>query len=203
MHLLNPRHLKCFPYLADVKKATGGGDVPVSGSSGEATSSAQLIYTLQAFEWRIFDQTKPLEILGVRVLPLPVEHGVIFSTPPRPYFCLGFVFDRKIAYLSDVSRIPDDVWSLLEQECQLPDQSSYRDESRAPRQSAEGANGQQIAPNGSSLPRLKALVVDCLRIETFTSHFGLGEAVGTARRLGAERTYLVSVVHHESFFQFG
>lgn len=42
--------------------------------------------------------------------------------------------------------------------------------------------------------RLDALVVDCLRIEEFTSHFGVGQAVQTARRLGARRNYLVRLV---------
>lgn len=40
-------------------------------------------------------------------------------------------------------------------------------------------------------PKIQALVIDCLRIDAHMSHFGLGQAVATARRMGAEKTYLV------------
>lgn len=116
--------------------------------------------TRQAFEWRIFDQHKPLDILGVNVVPLPVHHGKVFSNGGQPYYCMGFLFDRKIAYLSDLSGVPDDVWNTLERECPVH------------------TNGSPVHSNGTShrtAPRmsLEALVIDCLRIETFTSHFGL------------------------------
>lgn len=38
-------------------------------------------------------------------------------------------------------------------------------------------------------------VVDCLRPMKHTSHFGLGEAVSTARRIGAVRSYCVGFGH--------
>ena len=38
-------------------------------------------------------------------------------------------------------------------------------------------------------------VIDCLRPEKHTSHFGLREAVSTARRIGAVRSYCVGFGH--------
>ncbi|KAK4046099.1 hypothetical protein OIV83_006352 [Microbotryomycetes sp. JL201] len=154
---------KCFPYLTDSMKATGGGDVP-------------------AFEWRIFDGNQPFDILGVHVVPLPVHHGKIFSRNGEPYYCMGYLFDRQIAYLSDVSLIPEDVWDVLAQELELPTGNSV-----------VATNGLRSNGAVSRTKRpLPMLVVDCLRIETFTSHFGFGEAVAAARRMGAQRTYMAS-----------
>lgn len=110
----------------------------------------------QAFEWRIFDQSEPLDILGVRVLPLPVHHGKFFSTPPKPYYCLGFLFDRKLCYLSDVSEVPEEVWSLLEKECSLPG-------SEKPQEVVEGLTNGVNGLTVSEKSVIQALVVDCLR----------------------------------------
>ncbi|WVZ59917.1 hypothetical protein U9M48_010001 [Paspalum notatum var. saurae] len=55
------------------------------------------------FDWRIIegDVDKPFVASELEFLPLPVMHG-------EDYVCLGFLFGRKVrvAYLSDVSRIP-------------------------------------------------------------------------------------------------
>ncbi|KAK4046664.1 hypothetical protein OIO90_006476 [Microbotryomycetes sp. JL221] len=172
---------KCFPYLTDSMKATGGGDVP-------------------AFEWRIFDQSKPMTILGIDVVPLPVHHGKIFSEPGQPpYICLGYLFDRQIVYLSDVSLIPENVWDVLRRECLLPEDDRGSNEESIRRSlnnlTVNGAKNGIDTHNGSSGSQVKRrvpiLVIDCLRIETFTSHFGFGEAVAAARRLGAARTYML------------
>ncbi|KAG6891392.1 hypothetical protein C0992_007615 [Termitomyces sp. T32_za158] len=47
-------------------------------------------------------------------------------------------------------------------------------------------------PNGRALP---VLVLDCLRLRPHTSHFGLEDAVDTARRVAATRTYLIGFGH--------
>jgi phosphoribosyl 1,2-cyclic phosphate phosphodiesterase len=47
----------------------------------------------------------PFEALGQRVVPIPLVH--------HRFDVLGFRFDR-VAYCTDVSRIPDASWSLLE-----------------------------------------------------------------------------------------
>ncbi|BGP43963.1 hypothetical protein JCM10450v2_008177 [Rhodotorula kratochvilovae] len=138
---------RAFPYLTNLGKATGGGDVP-------------------ALTWHIFDENEPFELFGVKITPLPVHHGKFFTTPPSPYTCLGFLFSTSIAYLSDVSYIPPAVWTTIER-------------------TLGGAT-------------LDALIVDCLRIEPFTSHYGVGQAVQTARRLGARRNYLIGFGHRTS-----
>ncbi|KAM0792026.1 hypothetical protein ACM66B_006253 [Microbotryomycetes sp. NB124-2] len=166
---------KSFPYLTDSMKATGGGDVP-------------------AFEWRIFDRNESFEILGVHVVPLPVHHGKIFSQNGEPYFCLGYLFNRQIAYLSDVSLIPEDVWNVLDRELALPILNGHG--KVATNGSANELNG--INSTDRIRLRLPMLVIDCLRIETFTSHFGFGEAVAAARRMGAQRTYMVGFGHYVS-----
>jgi phosphoribosyl 1,2-cyclic phosphodiesterase len=43
--------------------------------------------------------------------------------------------------------------------------------------------------------QLSVAVIDCLRPEKHTSHFGLKEAVSTARRIGAMRSYCVGFGH--------
>lgn len=59
------------------------------------------------------------------------------------------------------------------------------------------------APNGRPLP---VLILDCLRLRPHTSHFGLKDAVDTARRIGATRTYLIGFGHevaHDDLVMLG
>ncbi|GAA6057190.1 hypothetical protein JCM3770_004369 [Rhodotorula araucariae] len=138
---------RAFPYLTNLGKATGGGDVP-------------------ALTWHIIDENEPFELFGVKITPLSVHHGKFFTTPPAPYTCLGFLFDTSLAYLSDVSYIPPAIWTTIER-------------------TLAGET-------------LDALVVDCLRIEPFTSHYGVGQALQTARRMRARRNYLIGFGHRTS-----
>jgi len=48
---------------------------------------------------------QPFEVLGQRVVPIPLIHG--------RFKVLGFRFD-DVAYCTDVSKIPDDSWPMLE-----------------------------------------------------------------------------------------
>lgn len=123
-----------------------------------------------------------------------VHHGQFFSTPPRPYFCLGFLFDNSIAYLSDVSFVPESIFALIERKCTLPLRSTLgTSATSADTGTTTLVNGvQAVSVGGQERPRLKALVIDCLRLENHTSHFGLAQAVATARRLGVAKSYLVS-----------
>jgi phosphoribosyl 1,2-cyclic phosphodiesterase len=82
-----------FPYLVDQNRATGGGFV----------SSLQF-HTMEA--------EKVLSFRGMDVLPLEVEHGV--HSDGRAYMCLAFLIDNgRVAYFSDVSRIPEPVMNQL------------------------------------------------------------------------------------------
>ncbi|CAG8443011.1 3488_t:CDS:2 [Scutellospora calospora] len=76
-----------FPYLVDTKQATGGGELP-------------------SFRWNIINSKSPFTVEGLEFTPLPVHHGVHFSTN-EPYLYIGFRFDN-ICYISDCSFIPED-----------------------------------------------------------------------------------------------
>ncbi|SGZ07104.1 BQ5605_C031g10992 [Microbotryum silenes-dioicae] len=163
---------RCFPYLADRSKATGGGDVP-------------------AFEWHIITPLVPLHLFGIEILPLPVHHGKIFSDPPRPYLSLGFMFDREIVYISDVSYIPEETWQVLEGRSTIQN-------SDAPLGKKEKGLASESLSLPSQTPRPSLLILDTLRSTTFTSHFGIGESISTIRRLNPLRTYLTGFAHGTS-----
>ncbi|KAL1366594.1 putative hydrolase C777.06c isoform X2 [Arachis ipaensis] len=75
-----------FPYLVNKKLKEG-----------------QEIRRVAQFSWNIIaeDCNQPFFASGLKLTPLPVMHG-------EDYICLGFLFGdkSKVAYLSDVSRIP-------------------------------------------------------------------------------------------------
>eukprot|EP01012_Entosiphon_sulcatum_P060110 TRINITY_DN8489_c0_g1_i1.p1 TRINITY_DN8489_c0_g1~~TRINITY_DN8489_c0_g1_i1.p1 ORF type:complete len:301 (-),score=35.40 TRINITY_DN8489_c0_g1_i1:15-878(-) len=56
---------------------------------------------VSSIQWNVVPLDKPFDVLGLRVTPLPVEHG-------PGYTCLGMAFGRapQVLYLSDVSDIP-------------------------------------------------------------------------------------------------
>jgi hypothetical protein len=101
------------------------------------------------------------------------------STSPHqtiyPNICFGFKIQNLVIYLSDVSHIPDDAWTLFEQPV---------------------ANGDE--PHKPHA----VLVLDCLRLDKHTSHYGLKDAVDVARRMGARRTYLTGFGHEVSHDEY-
>jgi phosphoribosyl 1,2-cyclic phosphodiesterase len=90
----------------------------------------------------------------------------------HPLLCLGFKIQEQIAYISDVSHIPDHVWDVL-------------------RSNRRGAYGP-----------LPALILDCLRLRPHPSHLGIVDSIRIARRIGATKTYLTGFSHdvaHEEY----
>ncbi|KAI8099958.1 metallo-beta-lactamase family protein [Halteromyces radiatus] len=81
-----------FPYLVSPTLATGGGDIA-------------------KFKYHIFDPTKSFEVHGLTFDPLPVHHGIYFTTR-TPYICHGFRFD-DIVYLSDTNYIPPETMAAI------------------------------------------------------------------------------------------
>ncbi|GAA6059941.1 hypothetical protein JCM10212_003081 [Sporobolomyces blumeae] len=133
------------------------------------------------FAWHILDTDRIWEICGVEIVPLPVHHGLYFNKDPvAPLICLGFLFDASLLYMSDVSYIPEDIWDLLSEHLDLPSP-------------AGGYGGSRTA-----LPRLQGLVIDTAGLRMGLSHFGLPQAIATARRLGAIRTYFTNIPHMHS-----
>lgn len=57
------------------------------------------------------------------------------------------------------------------------------------------ANAWPIITPSSPNAQTPVLVLDCLHLRTHTSHFGLEQAVETARRIGAQRTFLLGFGH--------
>jgi phosphoribosyl 1,2-cyclic phosphodiesterase len=116
---------RSFPYLVAKEYASGGGDVP-------------------EFKWHIINDQVPFEIenTGIEVTPFTVQHGRLFSTDPphayistpdntlpstpivsgassparvvHPYLWFGFKIQDTIVYISDVSYIPEEAWTVLE-----------------------------------------------------------------------------------------
>ncbi|KXN81123.1 hypothetical protein AN958_06077 [Leucoagaricus sp. SymC.cos] len=151
---------RSFPYLVSKEFASGGGDVP-------------------DFKYHIINDRESFEIqgTGIEITPFAVHHGRIFSKQKvgviHPLLCLGFKIQEQLAYISDVSHIPDHVWELL--------RSNRR---------------------GTSSGPLPALILDCLRLRPHPSHLGIADSIKIARRVGAIKTYLTGFSHdvaHEEY----
>lgn len=102
--------------------------------------------------WKPEIELFPIEskqtIDGVPVEPLPVKHGNIGI--------YGYRIGR-LAYISDVSHIPDDTLGLLD--------------------------------------NLEVLVLDALRDKNHPTHFTIEQAIDTARKIDADRTYFTHMTH--------
>ncbi|RXK41405.1 hypothetical protein M231_01310 [Tremella mesenterica] len=84
-----------YPYLVDATKASGGGDIP-------------------SLIWIIIEEESEFDIFGIHIHTFPVHHGIYFHEGATdPLICLGFIFDHLIAYIADVSHIPDKSWDIL------------------------------------------------------------------------------------------
>lgn len=137
----------------------------------------------------IFDENKPFDCHGVTVTPLPVYHGIYF-TKKEPYYSLGFIFNRSIAYISDVSYIPESTWDLLLHGHHSGKKGHTKKEthhtSKKPQEVIEDAKETLTNGKADDQPATKqhsskearshrippVLVIDCLRVYPHTSHFG-------------------------------
>jgi len=122
---------------------------------------------------RIFSQVLPLVVTPTATLPsTPTENKAEEERVIRPLLCLGFKIQEQLAYISDVSHVPDHVWGIL-----------------------RSNRGGVFAP-------LPALVLDCLRLGSHQSHLGIAESIRVARQIGATKTYLTGFSHdvaHEEY----
>lgn len=182
-----------FPYMMNKKVSEGfGPNQALAAPCVGAQLSADLFLltppfskassgsgAVPRFNWQIFDETDSLLLCGIRLTPLPMHHGKYFSTTTStPLIALGFLINSTLLYVSDVSYIPESTWSRLAAELALPN-----------------PDGTFPPPSYPPLPHLAALVVDCTGLRLGRSHFGLPQAVGTARRLGVKRVYLTDLPH--------
>ena len=104
-----------------------------------------------------------------------------------PYKCFAFIVNNALLYMSDVSNIPDAAWQTI---------------SNPPKRPVFAAD-----PVFADLqPTYQVLVIDVLRPEPFRSHFGLDQAIQTARRLGTPKNYMIGFGHdlnHEDWVKIG
>ncbi|KAM0752994.1 hypothetical protein T439DRAFT_286230 [Meredithblackwellia eburnea MCA 4105] len=162
-----------FRYMTDKKAASGGGALP-------------------SFKWKIMPNNDTWWVEGVKITPLPVHHGIYFTSPPSPLISLGFLINSSVLYLSDVSFIPPETWDIIAKEVELPHPSTSK-------------FGTSMARCLVPLPRLQALIIDCTGLRLSKSHYGLPQALEFAHRLGARKTYLTDMPHktsHECWLHF-
>ena len=122
-------------------------------------------------KWHVFVHDKPFDVCGIQVTPLPVHHGAYFTDPPKPYYCNGFLFDRSIVYLGDVSYVPESIYESI---AALPDLDSL-----------SLVNGHQ------EKKQLPILIIDALKIIPHSSHYGIGQTMSSICRLNPQRTYIL------------
>ncbi|CAL1696278.1 unnamed protein product [Somion occarium] len=213
---------RAFPYLVAKEYASGGGDVPEfkwhiieDRVPFEIEDTGVFIKPFSVHHGRIFSTAPPVEFMpspwsgsptsttastpnppGSPVHPgchTPLQPGALAPTtdltkPIQPYLCFGFVIQESVVYISDVSRIPEDVWNFL-----LPNTPTI----------THGTNGTN-GLNGVNGPPV--LVLDCLCLETHSSHLGFRDSVAYARRFDSQRTYLTGFGHevsHEEYVILG
>jgi hypothetical protein len=103
----------------------------------------------------------------------------------QPYFCLGFLFNRTLAYISDVSFIPDSTWKLLEgqqaeegqpqveaKESSKPAEEVNRDAKEAAANWSANSLSEAVSTGLKLASPSPVLIIDCLRVYPHTSHFG-------------------------------
>lgn len=119
-----------FPYLVSKEFASGGGDVPefkwhiISDKLPfEIGDTGIRVTPFLVHHGRIFSAapasphtsaTGPSSPNGKVVANHTNGAGNKDREPVQPYLCFGFKIEEEIAYISDVSFIPEDVWPLLE-----------------------------------------------------------------------------------------
>ncbi|KAH8120514.1 beta-lactamase-like protein [Phellopilus nigrolimitatus] len=176
---------RSFPYLIAREFATGGGDVPEfkwhiieDKVPFKVGNTGVTITPFAVHHGRVFSQcpseglptpvytSPPTPVSGRSSPQLPTIPSLSRIHSNDPYLCMGFKFEEALVYISDVSHIPEDVWSLL------------------------------LAPKvfGKKTHVAPVFVLDCLRIMPHTSHFGLKQAIDAVRRMGARRNYLYAEI---------
>lgn len=143
---------------------------------------------------------------------------------PEPLICLGYVFDKSLVYMGDVSSIPDRAWSFLKslRPNKTVKQVNGEQAAETARTSLEASVTKTVAeldldsgvhasrransdgtPSGifTQSPNPLILVIDSLwPLRTHSSHFNFPQALDTALRLGANMSYLTGFSHPTTHF---
>ncbi|KAI0932604.1 hypothetical protein AcW1_000320 [Taiwanofungus camphoratus] len=174
---------RAFPYLVSKEFASGGGDVP-------------------EFKWHIIEDRVPFEIgdTGIQITPFAVHHGRIFSIPPPLDSAIGpcqsFTATKNMATLSTPGTprtvVPSkQIHPYLCFGFVIQDAVVYiSDVSHIPE------DVWALLQSTWKVPPV--LVLDCLRVQKHTSHLSVSESLEVARRMDAQRTYLLGFSHEMS-----
>jgi len=106
-----------------------------------------------------------------------------------PYKCMGFIINSTLLYMADVSNIPEEEWKII-----------LHPTTETAKETGAAANG-SVRENQFSM-----LVLDVLKPQEHTSHFGIKKAVDAARKINATRTYMLGFTHdlnHEEWVAVG
>ncbi|KAF9015471.1 beta-lactamase-like protein [Cyathus striatus] len=193
---------RSFPYLVSKEYASGGGDASTfylwsfevpefkwhlfdDRVPFEIQDTGIDIMPFAVHHGRVFSAAPPAGCVSTpdtTLPPTPVKKTITLQGSVdvvmkiHPYLSYGFKIRDQVAYISDVSHIPEEVWAVLERR------------------------------SSSDSRRLPMVVLDCLRLRAHTSHVGLGESIEMARRMNGSRTYLTGFGHevsHEEYITIG
>lgn len=121
---------RAFPYLVSKEFASGGGDVPEfkwhiieDKVPFEIKDTGVWITPFLVQHGRLFT-SPPMFAAPSPCTTQPTTPVISGRSSPRvgetllpkvhPFWCFGFVIQNAIVYMSDVSRIPQDAWELIE-----------------------------------------------------------------------------------------
>jgi len=195
---------RTFPYLVDKGMATGGGDTP-------------------DFLWHIINEFEPVQIKGVKVVPLPLHHGRYFE-PQQTTLSLASPMATRpdtpnAGYTSaqsgsstPASLRPDGAGlgaTLLPLPNPLPKALFGTPKATSVPYPSLGfhlphflyfSDVSEIPPQTlqyvaglTDAEKPEVLIVDCLRPKPYMSHFGLGQAVQATKQLSPMRSYLIGM----------
>ncbi|EJU05287.1 hypothetical protein DACRYDRAFT_19840 [Dacryopinax primogenitus] len=185
---------RTFPYLVNKGMATGGGSVP-------------------EFQWNIISEFVEFDVQGVNITPLPVHHGRYFSPVIENPFPMTPPLSPPLSRSSSTQTFPFPSQALSSSPTPpVVFTSGYFPRSRPPSPvipqpyiafafllpnilyiSDVSLIPPSLFSHLASLPeetKPRVSVLDCLRPENHTSHFGITEAVRAAHELGTEKNYL-------------
>ena len=154
----------------------------MKGPFGYMMPSAQHSRFVASLDFRVFSPSEPLEIMGLTMIPIEVEHG------PN-YVSLGYAFGNTV-YISDMNRFYDHTRELLAKRFKfgsLPHNASdeehkaHAEDSRRP---------------------MELLIIDVLfPEEPYPSHLSLPQAIDEAKTYRPSYTLAVGMahqLHHET-----
>lgn len=105
----------------------------------------------------------------------------------HPFWNLGFMFDQDLIWISDVSDIPTDTWTILEKALSQPKPPSTDQALSSLSKNATAAQG-----------KCPLLIIDTLKLTPHASHFGIGQTLATMVRLQPQRTYIFGFPHRRT-----